>query len=199
VQISNHCNSQWKNSLNHGLKICYFYFVIHFCNTASYVSQIIEMLSAVRWICGRMWLCWKSFFVFARWSTRVLVEECTSHYPSICNLFKKIRCFKYKARESDSNMRLFDALLHFGTYLSATSNEVYWKHIWITTEKNLLNITYLSEDFGVPQERHFFVTSHGESACDGVGGTLKRLAAKATLQWPYNDQVMMPHQLYGWA
>jgi hypothetical protein len=37
----------------------------------------------------------------------------------------------------------------------------------------LLNITYHSEDFGVPQEGHFFVTSHGESACDGVGGTLK--------------------------
>jgi hypothetical protein len=28
-----------------------------------------------------------------------------------------------------------------------------------------------SEDFGVPAELHFFVTSHGKSACDGVGGT----------------------------
>jgi hypothetical protein len=43
------------------------------------------------------------------------------------------------------------------------------------------------------------VTSHGKSACDGVVGTLKRLAAKASLQQPYNDQIMTSHQLYEWA
>jgi hypothetical protein len=51
----------------------------------------------------------------------------------------------------------------------------------------------------VPAEWHFFATSHGKSACDGVGGTLKGLAAKASLQWPYNDQIMILHQLYEWA
>jgi hypothetical protein len=51
----------------------------------------------------------------------------------------------------------------------------------------------------VPAEWHFFVTSHGKSACDGVGGTLKRLAAKASLQRRYNDQMMTPYQLYEWA
>jgi hypothetical protein len=92
-------------------------------------------------------------------------------------------------------MRLFEALLQFGTYLSAISNEVYWKYIWISTEKNLLNITCYSENVGVSQERQFFVTSCGESACDGVGVALKRLAAKPSLQWSYNDKIMMPHQL----
>jgi hypothetical protein len=53
--------------------------------------------------------------------------------------------------------------------------------------KKLLYITCHNEDFGVPAEWHFFVTSHGKNACDGVGGTLKRLAAKASLQRPYND------------
>jgi hypothetical protein len=43
------------------------------------------------------------------------------------------------------------------------------------------------------------VTSYGKNACDGVRGTLKRLAAKASLQQPYNDQIMTPHQLYEWA
>ena len=28
----------------------------------------------------------------------------------------------------------------------------------------------------------FFATSHGKNACDGVGGTIKRLAAHASLQ-----------------
>jgi hypothetical protein len=48
--------------------------------------------------------------------------------------------------------------------------------------KNLLNITCHNEDFGVPAEWHCFVTSQGKSACDEVGGTLKRLPAKASLQ-----------------
>jgi hypothetical protein len=66
-------------------------------------------------------------------------------------------------------------------------------------EKNLLNITCHNEDFGIPAAWYFFATSHGKSACDGVGGTLKRLAAKASLQQPYNDQIMALHQLYEWA
>jgi hypothetical protein len=67
------------------------------------------------------------------------------------------------------------------------------------TEKTKLNITCHNEDFEVPAKWHFFATSHGKSACDGVGGTLKRLAAKASFQQPYNDQMMTPHQLYEWA
>jgi hypothetical protein len=65
--------------------------------------------------------------------------------------------------------------------------------------KNLLNITCHNEDFSVPAEWHFFVTSHGKSACNGIGGTLRKLAAKASLQRPYNDEIMKPHQLYEWA
>jgi hypothetical protein len=53
--------------------------------------------------------------------------------------------------------------------------------------KKKQNITCHNEDFVVPAEWHFFATSHGKSACDKVGGTLKRLAAKASLQRPYND------------
>jgi hypothetical protein len=33
----------------------------------------------------------------------------------------------------------------------------------------------------------------------GLVALLKRLAAKAGLQQPYNDQIMTPHQLYEWA
>ena len=35
--------------------------------------------------------------------------------------------------------------------------------------------------------------------CDGLGGTVKRLAARASLQRPYEHQIMTPHQLYEWA
>jgi hypothetical protein len=59
--------------------------------------------------------------------------------------------------------------------------------------KKLLNVTCHNEDFGAPAEWHFLATSHGKSACDGVGGTLK------SLQRPYNDQIITPRQLYEWA
>jgi hypothetical protein len=55
------------------------------------------------------------------------------------------------------------------------------------TEKKLLNIICHNEHLAVPAEWHFLATTYGKSACDGVGGTLKRLAAKASLQQPYND------------
>ena len=48
-------------------------------------------------------------------------------------------------------------------------------------------------------EWHFSVTSHGKGACDGLGGTVKRLAAQASLQRPYDQQMMTPMQLYEWA
>lgn len=65
--------------------------------------------------------------------------------------------------------------------------------------KNFLNITYHEEDFGIPAEWNFFATSHGKGACDGIGGTVKRLAARASLQRPYNDQITTPHELYTWS
>jgi hypothetical protein len=38
--------------------------------------------------------------------------------------------------------------------------------------------------------------SHGKDACDGIGGTIKRLAS---LQNPYEEQIITPRQLYEWA
>ena len=47
--------------------------------------------------------------------------------------------------------------------------------------KNFLNLCYHEEDFGVKAEWHFFATSHGKSPCDVIGGTIKRLVARATV------------------
>ena len=54
-------------------------------------------------------------------------------------------------------------------------------------------------DFGISAEWHFSATAHGKGACDGIGGTVKRLAARASLQKPYSDQIMTPRQLFDWA
>ena len=65
--------------------------------------------------------------------------------------------------------------------------------------KNFLNIANHKADFGIHAEWHFFATSHGKGPCDGVGGTVKRLAARASLQRPYDDQIQTPIQLFDWA
>ena len=45
----------------------------------------------------------------------------------------------------------------------------------------------------------FFARSHDKGAYDGLGGTVKHLAARASLQRPYDEQIMTPRQLFEWA
>lgn len=46
---------------------------------------------------------------------------------------------------------------------------------------NIWNLLYADEDFGVSLEWHFFSTSHGKSACDGIGGIVKRAVHKRVI------------------
>eukprot|EP00731_Ephydatia_muelleri_P014922 Em0008g642a len=61
---------------------------------------------------------------------------------------------------------------------------------------NFTNLCHHDEDFAIPAEWHFFATSHGKSPADGMAGTVKRTAAKASLQRPYEDQILTPKQLF---
>ena len=40
-------------------------------------------------------------------------------------------------------------------------------------------------NFDVECEWHFFTTSHGKSASDGIGGVVKRMIVKASLHRPF--------------
>lgn len=66
-------------------------------------------------------------------------------------------------------------------------------------KKNFVNLCFHEEDFKVKGEWHFFATAHGKGPCDGVGGSVKRLAARASLQRPYEKQIQTPQQLFEWA
>ena len=65
--------------------------------------------------------------------------------------------------------------------------------------KNLTNLIFHDRDFDLQVEWHFFATSHGKNACDGVGGTIKRLAARASLQRTLSNQILTPKQLFAFA
>ena len=51
------------------------------------------------------------------------------------------------------------------------------QHLNTKIEKNFLNLCHLRDDFGISAEWHFSATSYGKEACDGLGGTVKQLAA----------------------
>jgi hypothetical protein len=95
----------------------------------------------------------------------------------------------YPGGTRNTALKIGAALLKLGRLGSLVCNRIKNKKITITCQ---------NEDFWVPAEWYFFATSHGNSACDGFGDTLRTLAAKASLQQPYNDQIMTPHQLYEW-
>ena len=64
---------------------------------------------------------------------------------------------------------------------------------------NFVNLCHHKSDFGTSAEWQLSATSHVKGACDGLGGTVKRLAARPSLQRPYNEQIMTPRQLFDWA
>lgn len=61
------------------------------------------------------------------------------------------------------------------------------------------NVAHHEMDFGLKAEWHFFATSHGKGPSDGLGGTIKREAARASLILPLESQIQKPVQLYEWA
>ena len=48
--------------------------------------------------------------------------------------------------------------------------------------KSIANLNYHYTDYELKAAWHFFATSHGKSPCDAIGGTLKHLIARASLQ-----------------
>jgi hypothetical protein len=65
--------------------------------------------------------------------------------------------------------------------------------------KNFANLCHHKSDFQIEAEWHFFATSHGKSPCDGIGGTVKRLTARASLQAPIDNQILTPCDMFTWA
>lgn len=66
-------------------------------------------------------------------------------------------------------------------------------------KKNFVNLCYHNADFGCDAEWHFFATSHGKGPSDGLGGTVKREARRASLQRPLENQITTPKLLFDWC
>ncbi len=115
----------------------------------------------------------------------VVISDCLHHDTVAVHLFQK-NLIKYLKEKFGSTPR---KIFYFSDGAAAQYKN----------RKNFINLCHHKADFGVPAEWHFSATSHGKGACDGVGGSVKRLAARASLQCPYDHQIMTPRQLFEWA
>ena len=56
--------------------------------------------------------------------------------------------------------------------------------------KNFINLCKHKEDFGLSAIWTSFATCHRKSACDGLGGTMKRSATRAGFERSLNNQIL---------
>lgn len=112
----------------------------------------------------------------------IVISDCLNHDTVAVHLFQKKVIQFLKTKISFQMIKI--------TYFSDGAASQYKNY------KNFINLCYHELDFQVKAEWHFFATSHGKGPCDGIGGTVKRLAAKASLQRVFNNQIMTPRQLY---
>ena len=54
-------------------------------------------------------------------------------------------------------------------------------------------------NYAITAEWSFFATSLDKSICDGIGGTVKRLVARASLQAPSQGQILNPETFFQWC
>lgn len=71
--------------------------------------------------------------------------------------------------------------------------------IFLNYRYNFINLTHHKEDFDIHAEWHFHATSHGKGPCDGIGGTLKRGASRASLARKSGEEITNAQELYNWA
>lgn len=120
-----------------------------------------------------------------KYTSFVIISECLIHDSVAVHLFQRKLISFLKSNVLPSLKKIY--------YFSDGSAAQY------KNRKNFINICNHEKDFGIETEWHFFATAHGKGTCDGLGGTVKRLAAKASLQRPYNGQIMTPLQLFQWS
>ena len=65
--------------------------------------------------------------------------------------------------------------------------------------KNFMNLRHHSVDFGFEAKWHFLLPLHTARGHAMVLGGYWRMATKASLQRPYEDQIQTPYQLYEFA
>ena len=65
--------------------------------------------------------------------------------------------------------------------------------------KNFASLCQFKNKYKIEVEWHFFATSHGKGPCDAIGGTLKRMATRASLAKEREHPIKNAKELCDWA
>lgn len=116
----------------------------------------------------------------------VIISDKTTHDTASVHLFNSKLIKHLKDKFGPNNVKKID-------YYSDGAGSQY------KNKFNFINLAHHRKDFGVDAEWHFFATSHGKGACDGLGGTIKRQARRTSLQRIDGNHITTPHSLFLWA
>ena len=135
-------------------------------------------------------------------------QQCTLHpivvyHKSEGSVTAKSLCFISDDLDHDVNM-VYKVMSDTASYIKAIiSKDINLIHYFsdgcagqYKNCKHFLNLCYHQEDFSMQCIWNFFATSHGKSPCDGIGGTVKRLATRASLQRPVNNQILTAKEMF---
>ena len=108
----------------------------------------------------------------------MLISDCLKHDTNTFYVFQKT------------------ALAYVLEQLPHIQHIIYFSDSSAAQYKNFVNLCHHKEDHVLTAEWNFFATSHGKNACDGVDGTIKRLATRTSLQRPYDNYTLSPKDLF---
>lgn len=115
----------------------------------------------------------------------IIISECLKHDTVAVHLFHK-HMITFLKQKFGTNLK---KVIYFSDGSAAQ----------FKNKKNFVNLCYHNEDFDCAAEWHFFATSHGKGPSDGLGGTVKREARRASLQRPLDGQITTPRHLFDWC
>lgn len=118
-----------------------------------------------------------------KFTNYVAISECLKHDTVAVNLFQNGLISFLK-----NSLGKVEKIFYFSDGASAQYKN----------KKKFSNLVFHENDFGVKAEWHFFATSHGKGPCDGLGGTIKRLAARASLT-NINSPINTPYIFFSWV
>lgn len=116
----------------------------------------------------------------------VIISECNKHDSVAVNLYNEKMIQYLRGIHGEDNVK---KLIFFSDGAASQYKN----------KSNFSNMTYLQKKTGISLHWNFFATSHGKGACDGIGGTVKRMAYRASLQRPVHSQITTPKHFFDWA
>lgn len=114
----------------------------------------------------------------------IMISKCLKHTFAAVNLFQQKLITFLKTK-----FTIIKKILFFSDGAGSQYKSKY----------NIYNLCPFNKLYGCMAQWHFFATSYDKGPCDGIGGTLKKLAAKASLQKPLNNKILTAKDIYDWA